>query len=113
MDNSNKLNVDSAAEFMRHASSTDEPITIDPKVDPPIIISQIHLANMVAELLNDHLELDENPANFSDILDIMASLGIVMSSIDDYPNGLNYASLAYFYSINNTSIPEVTNYLLS
>lgn len=100
-----------ASQFMRHLESDPKDFNIDTEIDAPIVVAQIDLAEKLAELLTDQLELSD-PIQSIDLLDALASLGIVLSSIEEDHHNFNYASLAYFYTLNPALLPEVTDYLL-
>jgi hypothetical protein len=98
------------SDFLRHHSPSELNLSIDSEEDVPVIVAQIDLANELADLINDSCEL-QDPINGSDILDCLATIGIVMSSMQTDLHNHNYASLAYLYTINPDSIPQVTEYL--
>jgi hypothetical protein len=112
MTNDQIFNMKDASYFMRHAQNIEQDTenNFDIEIDAPIVVAQIHLADKLATYINDEFEMEE-PISFHDLLDALSSIGIVMSSIDDDSHRHNYASLAYFYSLNNQSIPEVSEYL--
>ena len=99
-----------ASEFMRHAQAFDTSSILDEEIDAPIVAAQLDLSNAIAELLTDQLELSE-PVSAIDVLDVLASLGIVLSSMEDDSHKFNYASIAYFYCIKPELFPQVTEYL--
>ena len=112
MNNDQIFNMKDALYFMRHAQNIEQDTEndFDTEIDAPILLSQIHLADALANYINQEFDIEE-PISFHDLLDAMASIGIVISSIQEDSHRHNYASLAYFYSLNNNSIPEVAEYL--
>lgn len=108
MTNDQIFNMKNASYFMRHAQNIENDFNIE--IDSPIVLAQIDLADKLTNYINDEFDMEE-PISFHDLLDALASIGIVMSSIEDNSHKHNYASLAYFYSLNNNSISEVSEYL--
>jgi hypothetical protein len=102
------FNMKSAGYFMRHADnlSSDNNQDFDPEIDSPIIINQIDLAEELCSYVNDNIDLEEG-LNFIDILDALASIGVFLSSIREDGCRHNYASLAYFSSLNNDLISDL------
>jgi hypothetical protein len=102
------FNMKSAAYFMRHAdnASSDNIQDFDSEIDAPIIINQIDLAEELCSYINDNIDLEEG-LNSTDILDALASIGVFLSSIREDGCRHNYASLAYFSSLNNDLISNL------
>lgn len=104
MNNYNEM-FETMADIMRH-SSVDLPSNIDPQEIAPKIITQFNLAQRLADILYDQLELEEH-VSVTDVLDALASVGLCLSAIEDVPGQLNYPSLAYFYSLKPDLFPEI------
>ena len=100
------------AELLRHAKndSIANSNEFDSDIDSPIVIAQIDLASQLATYFNTEF-LDETQIELSDILDALASLGIVLSSLEDDAHRHNYASIAYSYALNANTVPEISEYL--
>jgi hypothetical protein len=98
MTNDQIFKTNQLAYIMRHMEENED--ISDPKTHIPDIINQIEYSNSIAQMLEDYIE-EGTPLHYVDLLDCLASLGLYISSIveDDVPN---YASLAYFYSLEKS-----------
>lgn len=105
-----KLTYDDLSHFLGHVNNGTNETEFDSDIDSPIVITQIDLATQLADYLNSEI-LNETEVEIVDILDALASLGIVMSSVQEDTHRHNYASIAYAYSINANSIPQISKYL--
>jgi hypothetical protein len=98
------------SDFLRHANNGANETEFDSNIDSPIIISQIELSSQIADYLNEEI-LEESQVEAIDILDVLASLGIVLSSLAKDVHRHNYASIAHSYAINPNILPEISQHL--
>lgn len=105
-----KLTYDDLSHFLGHVNNGTNETEFDSDIDSPIVIAQIDLATQLADYFNSEI-LEETQLEIADVLDALASLGIVMSSVQEDTHRHNYASIAYAYSINANSIPQISKYL--
>lgn len=105
-----KLTYDDLSHFLGHVNNGTNETEFDSDIDSPIVIAQIDLATQLADYFNSEI-LDETQLEIADVLDALASLGIVLSSLEEDTHRHNYASIAYAYSINDKTVPQISKYL--
>ena len=105
-----KLTYDDLSHFLGHVNNGTNETEFDSDIDSPIVIAQIDLASQLADYFNSEI-LDEVQLEIADVLDALASIGIVLSSVQEDIHRHNYASIAYAYAINPNAVPQISQHL--